>query len=621
MVLCFIESCPNSSSQRQGNVTFHRFPKNVELCRRWKQCFGVGDDVSIPESARVCSFHFVPGTLIPVGYHHDESSLAATGKRTRIPVPTEYLSPTSRSPPRKRSVIRHFLSPGTIVKQDDPIQESPNMSRSGQREETESDQRSIRRSLFSPPSQVASDLLRSNSTRESPDSSNAMSGSEDDITTNSNEADLEAHINSKFAVQQENLSLATKCEELQSSNKILIEKLQVAEEEKKSLSKQLDIVRKQCAHFQEQIQCSLRWRLLSGKDVAIRFLTGFEDCASFFAFFNSLGDVVNHLRLWQGGKRLLAADCHTGLKLGRKRQYEPIDELIMTLSRLRLGLVEEDVAMRWNISQSTVSRIFQTWLAFLDRHLSSVDWWLSRERIQATMPQVFRDKYPDTRVIIDATEIFVQQPSDKEMQSALFSSYKHHSTVKGLIGIAPMGMITFVSRLYNGAISDVQLTKDCGILQKLEPGDSVMADRGFKIVEELNSIGALLNIPPFLSNRPQLTAVEVLTGRKIASVRVHVERAIERIKNFRILQTVVPVNMIQVLDSIFTVCSLLCNLLPPLVPPVIITSDPVVSASHRGLGENCQDELAQTATELNITADALADIRQSFEELAAAADM
>ena len=93
-----------------------------------------------------------------------------------------------------------------------------------------------------------------------------------------------------------------------------------------------------------------------------------------------------------------------------------------------------------------------------------------------------------------------------------------------------MGMITFVSRLYNGAISDVhvQLTKDCGILQKLEPGDSVMADRGFKIVEELNSIGALLNIPPFLSNRPQLTAAEVLSGRKIASVRVHVERAIER---------------------------------------------------------------------------------------------
>ena len=79
--------------------------------------------------------------------------------------------------------------------------------------------------------------------------------------------------------------------------------------------------------------------------------------------------------------------------------------------------------------------------------------------------------------------------------------------------------------------------------------------------------------------------------------------------------------MIQVLDSIFTVCSLLCNFLLPLVPSVIITSDPVVSASHRGLGENCQDELAQTATELNITADALADIRQSFEELAAAADM
>ena len=62
-----------------------------------------------------------------------------------------------------------------------------------------------------------------------------------------------------------------------------------------------------------------------------------------------------------------------------------------------------------------------------------------------------------------------------------------------------------------------------------------MTDRGFKIIEEFNSIGAVLNIPPFLSRRPQLTAAEVLVGRKITSVKIHVERAIERVKNFRIL--------------------------------------------------------------------------------------
>ena len=108
----------------------------------------------------------------------------------------------------------------------------------------------------------------------------------------------------------------------------------------------------------------------------------------------------------------------------------------MTLSRPKLGL-DEDVATRWNMSQRCVSKVFQTWLAFLDRPQSSIDWCLPRTRIQATMPCI----YPYTRFTYDATEKFVQQPSDKEMQSAMFSSYKNHSTVKGLVGIAPMRMI------------------------------------------------------------------------------------------------------------------------------------------------------------------------------------
>ena len=189
------------------------------------------------------------------------------------------------------------------------------------------------------------------------------------------------------------------------------------------------------------------------------------------------------------------------------------------------------------------------------------------------MPLVFRQNYPNTRVIIDATEFFIQQPSDKELQAAMFSSYKHHCTAKGLIGIAPTGVKAFVSRLYNKAISDVQLTQESGILGKLERGDEVMADRGFKIIEELNSICAVLNIPPFLSRRPQLTAAEVLVGRKITSVKIDVERAIQRVKNFRILQTVIPNNMVRLLDSIFNVCCFLCNFLQPLVPPVMSELD------------------------------------------------
>ena len=53
-----------------------------------------------------------------------------------------------------------------------------------------------------------------------------------------------------------------------------------------------------------------------------------------------------------------------------------------------------------------------------------------------------------------------------------------------------------------------------------------MADRGFTIQDQLQSIGVALNIPPFLDGKEQLTTSEVQQGRSIASIRIHVERAI-----------------------------------------------------------------------------------------------
>jgi hypothetical protein len=55
-------------------------------------------------------------------------------------------------------------------------------------------------------------------------------------------------------------------------------------------------------------------------------------------------------------------------------------------------------------------------------------------------------------VIIDATEVFIQQPSLPELQQRTFSSYKNHNTFKALIGISPSGAVTFVSKLYPGNI-------------------------------------------------------------------------------------------------------------------------------------------------------------------------
>ena len=91
--------------------------------------------------------------------------------------------------------------------------------------------------------------------------------------------------------------------------------------------------------------------------------------------------------------------------------------------------------------------------------------------------------------------------------------------------ISPSDIVTFVSNLYAGSISDKELTRCSGILEKLEPGDSAMADRGFDVQEDLALLGVGLNIPPFLKDKSQLSESELVETRRIASIRIHVCRA------------------------------------------------------------------------------------------------
>ena len=137
------------------------------------------------------------------------------------------------------------------------------------------------------------------------------------------------------------------------------------------------------------------------------------------------------------------------------------------------------------------------------------------------MPAQFKDMYPTTRVI-DCTEIFIETPSSLNIQSSTWSSYKHHNTFKGLVGISPTGACIFVSNLYAGGISDQEITRNSGILDLIEPGDSIMADKGFDLSYELLIHGCKLNIPPFVK-AGHLSKSEVTKTRKIASLRIHVE--------------------------------------------------------------------------------------------------
>ena len=172
-------------------------------------------------------------------------------------------------------------------------------------------------------------------------------------------------------------------------------------------------------------------------------------------------------------------------KRGPRSKMDAKNQLFMCLSWLKNGFAMSHVAWLFDTPKSTVPCYIITWINFMYFTLGSLPIWPSIQQIDESMPETFKQAYPNTQCIIDCTELFC--PSSLFIQSSLYSSYKHHVTYKGLIGIAPSGAVTFISNLYPGSISDKEITHRSGLLNEAlwAKNDSIMADRGFLISDDL----------------------------------------------------------------------------------------------------------------------------------------
>ena len=242
-------------------------------------------------------------------------------------------------------------------------------------------------------------------------------------------------------------------------------------------------------------------------------------------------------------------------------------QFILFLMCLRLNLSVEELGYRFEISSSLVSRIFLNVLDVMFQRLSFLVKWPSHETLRETTPMCFH-KHFKTKVciIIDCFEVFINRPANLDARARPFSAYKHHNTVKFLLGMSPQGTIAYISKAYGGSTSDKFLTEDCGILRNLLPGDVLMVDRGFDIAEDAAVYFAEVKIPAFTKGKKQLSALDVEKTRKIANVRIHVVR-ISRLlrRKYKLLQSTLPLDFLIsvddrnmcVIDKIVHVCSCL----------------------------------------------------------------
>lgn len=242
------------------------------------------------------------------------------------------------------------------------------------------------------------------------------------------------------------------------------------------------------------------------------------------------------------------------------------DQVFLTLIKSRQGFTDRVLSVLFDLKLCSVQNIFKKCLnvMYQKSKATSINW-PSKEQVQAYMPPIFQKNFPACRVIIDATEFYVQKPGNPTQQQASFSSYQNNNTLKALIDIAPSGAISFISDLWLGSISDQDLTHRCKLLEKLEPGDTVLADRGFTSLQcEFEKIGVTLSTPTFLRDKIQFEVEERGENKRVSSHRCHVERAIGKLKRFKILDKLVPINM-KNFEEIYYVCAFLSNFSEPLI--------------------------------------------------------
>ena len=350
--------------------------------------------------------------------------------------------------------------------------------------------------------------------------------------------------------------------ELQIDNKILVQDNERLGEENLLLKSQLSEL--MCVHnitssaLKSQKSNEFSARVLKGDDKKVCFYTGLPS----YDVFKGLYQLLEPLLLKDESKSYISL----------------IDELLLVLVKLRLGVPNHDLGYRFNISSSTVGTIFHKWIDVMSVELKCLIHWPDSITLRENMPSGFRKHFLRVRCIIDCFEIFIERPSALLARAATYSNYKRHNTVKVFIAVTPTGSISFISQAWGGRVSDKEITQRCGFLNKIERGDQVMADRGFNIADDLAVCGAHLVIPSFTRGKSQLSQMEVEQSRRLARVRIHVERIIGQMrKKYTILHNTLPISLIKcpsdssktncTIDRILIVTAALTNLSPSVIPP------------------------------------------------------
>ncbi|XP_055847471.1 uncharacterized protein LOC129913073 [Episyrphus balteatus] len=255
-----------------------------------------------------------------------------------------------------------------------------------------------------------------------------------------------------------------------------------------------------------------------------------------FRGFGSYFDTDEKLNTLTGlnNKSLLDALANEALKLiinDDNLEMTMKDRILLTLCRLKTNLDFEQLAILFQIEKKTSQMYFAETIKLLAITLQQFIYWPSKDEHMKNLPECF-EYFPNVRTVLECIEI------------------RTHSECKLFVGFAPSGLINYLSTAFNGFYYIKEMFIKTDLLKILEPNDALITDYDFQLQDVLFKV-----------------EIEILTPQthhrknEIIAAKAHIEKQMEKLKQFKILSGTVDRSLVPLIDDIMTVLCGLTNIL------------------------------------------------------------
>ena len=206
-------------------------------------------------------------------------------------------------------------------------------------------------------------------------------------------------------------------------------------------------------------------------------------------------------------------------KLGRKCKVSLLEQIMITLFKLRYNLPDRILEDLFNIDHVTISRI-----------IIRISLYMTKIKIN------IKDRDNDCNYyIVDSTVLRIGKGKNKET----YSGYKHHHGIKFQITVNDKNLIKHVSKSYSSSIHDKKLFineyKDLmsKIDKNIDKNIEILGDKGYSGLKEYK-----VNIPVKRNevNYKENKEIIKIENKVLSSKRIKVEHVFAYIKSYRIMQ-------------------------------------------------------------------------------------